>query len=83
MAAAIAFYTIFSLAPVLVLAVTIGDLVLSEAQYSVRADLAAELGTLVGEEGEKAIEQVLESAGSSAPTLQAILATTITILSVP
>lgn len=80
MAAAIAFYTIFSLAPVLVVAVAIGDLLLDEVDYSVRTDLAAELGKLVGEEGGKAIDQVLESAGSSAPTLQAILATAITIL---
>lgn len=80
MAAAIAFYTIFSLAPVLIVAVALGGLLLDDADYSVRTDLAHELGTLVGQEGGKAIEQVLQAASASAHTPQAILFSAITIL---
>ncbi len=80
MAAAVAFYTIFSLAPVLVMAESIGGLLLDNANYSVREELASELGTLVGTEGGKAIEQVLEAASNSAHTPQAILTSLITIL---
>lgn len=80
MAAAIAFYTIFSLTPVLIVAVAIGGLLLDDADYSVRADLADELGTLVGPEGGKAIEQVLASASTSPHTPQAIFISAMTIL---
>lgn len=80
MAAAIAFYTIFSLAPVLIVAVAIGGLFLDDAEQSVRADLANELGALVGEAGGEAIEQVLDQASASASTPQALLISVLTIL---
>lgn len=80
MAAAIAFYTVFSLAPVLIIAVAIGGLLLNDAGYSVRTDLANELGGLVGDAGAKTIEQVLDSASASVHTPWALVVSTITIL---
>jgi len=58
LAASLAFYTIFSLAPTLVFAVAIAGLVFSEDQA--RTQIARQLGELIGGEGGKAIAQVLK-----------------------
>lgn len=63
LAASLAFYTIFSLAPVLVIAVALAGLVFDESgSESIRQDLANEIGTLVGPDGSAAVAQVLERA---------------------
>lgn len=63
LAASLAFYTIFSLAPVLVIAVALAGLVFDQGgSETIRQDLADEIGTLVGPEGRAAVEQVLEGA---------------------
>lgn len=80
MAAAIAFYTIFSLAPVLIVTEWIGSLLLDEIDFTVRRDLANELGILIGAEGAKAIEVVLEQASASVRTPFGLLVSLFTIL---
>jgi membrane protein len=70
LASSLAFYTIFSLAPVLVIAVAVGGLIFVDGSMSVREGLANEIANLVGAEGGKAVEQVLGSASmeTSSPT---------------
>lgn len=62
LAASVAFYTIFSLAPVLVIAVALAGFIFENGSESIRRDLANEVGTLVGPEGRDAVAQVLERA---------------------
>lgn len=61
LAASLAFYTIFSLAPILVIAVGAASLFFS--RETAINSVAQEIQRLVGEQGASAIRQVLESAG--------------------
>jgi membrane protein len=63
MGAALAFYTILSLAPLLIIMITIAGWVLG--QNNVSSQLMAQIQGLVGTEGAKAIEEMLKSAGNS------------------
>jgi membrane protein len=58
-AAAIAFYTIFSLAPVLLISAGIASLVFSEQQAE--DQIVQEIGNLTGAEGAKVARQVLQN----------------------
>ena len=61
LAASLAFYTIFSLAPVLLIAVGVASLFLSR-EIAIQK-IVHEMQGLAGEEGAKAVRQVLRSAG--------------------
>ena len=61
--AALAFYTILSLAPLLIIMITIAGWVLG--QNNVSGQLMAQIQGLVGTEGAKAIEEMLKSASNS------------------
>lgn len=62
MGAAIAFYTIFSIAPMLILVIAIAGFVFGED--AARGAVAEELAGLVGPDSAKAIQALIESAGN-------------------
>ncbi len=63
-AAALAFYTIFSLAPVLIVAVAVAGLAFG--QKAAESDFLRQLQALVGETGAKAIQAMIQSANRPA-----------------
>ncbi len=64
LAAALAFYTLLSLAPLVILAVSVAGLVFGEE--AARGELTGQLQSMIGAEGAKTIESVL--ANAKAPT---------------
>lgn len=60
--AALAYYSVFSLGPLLLIVISVAGLFLGEE--SVRAALTSELRTLLGDTGNQAIEAMLKGAGS-------------------
>ena len=62
LAAALAFYTLLSLAPLLVIAVSVAGLVFGDE--AARGQIAQQIAGLVGPEAGKAIEEVLARANS-------------------
>ncbi len=60
LAAALAYYTIFSIAPLLLIAIAIAGLVFGKPQA--QASIVGELRVLLGEAGAKAIEEMLANA---------------------
>jgi membrane protein len=64
LAAALAYYTIFALAPLLIIAIAVAALFFDEAQ--VRQNMLNEIGALVGQNGRQAIEAMMD--GASKPT---------------
>ena len=70
LAASLAFYTIFSLAPILLIAVEIAAIVLSREQA--QQQIVRQIEDLVGSEGGKAIQEVLRGAGRIGGNLKAV-----------
>ena len=62
LAAALAYYTVFSLAPLLILVIAIAGSVLGEE--AARGQVVGQLGQLVGTQGAEVIETVIASAGN-------------------
>jgi membrane protein len=60
MGASLAYYTLFALAPILIVAIAIGGLVFGEG--AVRAQIVAQIQGLVGSEGGRAVQSMLEGA---------------------
>ena len=77
LAAALAYYTIFSLAPLLIIAIAVAGLVFG--QEAAQGELVAQIQGLVGQEGAKLIETMIQSA--SKPT-SGIIATAIAIATI-
>lgn len=75
MGAALAYYTIFSIAPLLIIVLAVAGAVFGDE--AVRGELAAQLGNLLGDEGAKAVQGLVASA--SVPK-QGIVATTISVV---
>lgn len=71
MGASLAYYTLFSLAPILVIAVAIAGAVFGDE--AVRGQIAAQLRGLVGDTGAKALQDVVLSANRSQQTGPAAL----------
>lgn len=69
MGAALAYYTIFSLAPLLVIAIAIAGLVFGE--QAARGEVAHQIQSLVGHHGAQAIEEMLKSATIPASSITA------------
>src|SRR3954447_5680694 len=63
MGASLAFYTMLSLAPLLVVMIAIAGWVLGQREVS--SQLMAQIQNLVGAQGAKAIEEMLKAAGNS------------------
>ncbi len=66
--ASLAYYTVFSLAPLLLIVITIAGLVFG--QEAVQGQIVAQIGGLVGDEGAEAIQQMI--VGASKPRTGAI-----------
>ncbi len=75
MGAALAYYTLFSLAPLLIIAIAVAGLVFG--QDAARGEIVAQIQGLIGREGAIAVQGLLKSA--SAPA-QDILATAISVV---
>jgi membrane protein len=71
LAAALAYYTLFSIAPLLLIAIAIAGLVFGRSQA--HAQIVAQLQTLVGPAGSKAIEGMLTSAAKPKTSALAIV----------
>jgi membrane protein len=78
LAASLAFYTIFSLAPILLIAVEIATVVLSREQA--QRQIVQQIETLVGVEGGRAMQEVLRSAMHIGGNLKAVVVGLVAIL---
>ena len=75
MGAALAYYTVFSIAPLLVIVIAVAGFVFG--QEAVQGQVAAQLDGLIGEEGAIAVQGLIESANEPA---QGIIATVIGVV---
>jgi len=75
MGAALAYYTVFSIAPLLIIVIAVAGFAFG--QEAVQGEIAAQLGGLIGQEGAEAVQGLVESA--SEPT-RGIIATVISIV---
>src|SRR4051794_33385468 len=75
MGASLAYYTLFSLAPILIVAIAIGGLVFGEE--AVRGQIVGQIQGLVGAEGGRAVQSMLEGAArhrnNTLPTVLGLL----------
>jgi membrane protein len=78
MSAALAYYTIFSLAPLLVIAIAIAGLVFGED--AARGEIVGEIQELVGRDGAKAIQTMIQSAYHPAQSAIATIVGIVTLL---
>jgi membrane protein len=78
MGAALAYYTMFSLAPLLLLVIAVAGLVFG--QEAARGQIVAQLGGLVGKEGAEAIQGLLKSAGHTGNSIIASAIGVVTLL---
>jgi membrane protein len=69
MGAALAYYTTFSLAPLLIIVIAVAGLIFG--QEAARGEIVAQIAGLVGEQGAKAIEDLLASASHPSSSLLA------------
>lgn len=76
--AALSFYTIFSIAPLLLIAIGIAGLVFGAE--AARGEIVGTIGGLVGEEGARAIEEMVENAGKERQGLIATIIGFVTLL---
>ena len=67
MGAALAYYTLFSLAPLLIIAIAVAGLVFGHE--AARGEIVAQIQGLIGREGATAIEGLLKSASEPAQSL--------------
>lgn len=67
MGAALAYYTLFALAPVLILVIALGGLFFGPE--AVRGEVAGQLQSLMGRDGAKTVQDMLEAAGQATPRL--------------
>ena len=78
MGAALAYYTLFSLAPLLLLVIAIAGLVFGVD--AARGQVVAQLGGLIGPEGATAVEGLLKSASEPAKSTTASLISVVTLI---
>lgn len=78
MGAALAYYTLFSLAPLLLLVISIAGLVFG--QEAAQGQIVAQLGGLVGQEGATAIQALLKSASEPAKSIFASIISIVTLI---
>jgi membrane protein len=76
MGAALAYYTLFSLAPVLIVAIAVAGLLFGAE--AVRGEVVAQIEGLVGLEGAKAVQAMLEGAAKSSSSIPATIIGVIT-----
>ena len=78
MSAALAYYTIFSLAPLLVIAIAIAGFVFGED--AARGEIVGEIQELVGQDGAKAIQAMIQSAYHPGHSVVATIIGIVTLL---
>lgn len=78
MAAALAYYTIFALAPLLIIAVAVAAMFFDEAQ--VRQNMLNEVGNMIGQNGRQTIEAMIEGAQKPTTGLIATVIGLVTLL---
>jgi membrane protein len=78
MGAALAYYTLFSLAPLLLLVISIAGIVFGAD--AARGEVQAQLGGLIGSDGATAIEGLLKSAGHPAQSIVASVVGVVTLI---
>ena len=76
MGAALAYYTLFSLAPILVVAIAVAGLVFGPE--AVRGEIVGQIDGLVGHEGAKAVQAMLEGAAKPSASIPATIVGVIT-----
>lgn len=74
--ASLAYYTLFSLAPVLVVAIAIGGLIFGAE--AVRGEIVGQIKGLIGREGAEAVQAMLEGAARPSTSVPATIAGVIT-----
>jgi len=75
MGAALAYYTLFSIAPLLVIAIAVAGLVFG--QEAARGEIVAQIQSLIGQEGAIAVQGLLKSANEPAQDIFAVLVSAI------
>jgi membrane protein len=78
MGAALAYYTLFSLAPLLLLVISVASVVFGAD--AARGEVVAQFGSLIGKEGAVAIEGLLKSASQPAQNLTASAISVVTLI---
>ena len=78
MGAALAYYTLFSLAPLLLLVISIAGVVFGAD--AARGQVVAQLGGLIGQEGATAIQGLLKSASEPAKSTVASIVSVVTLI---
>jgi membrane protein len=76
MGASLAYYTLFALAPVLILVIALGGLLFGPD--AVRGEIVAQIQGLIGMEGAKTIQSMLEAAGRATPRLAVTIGAALT-----
>src|ERR687896_432291 len=74
--ASLAYYTLFSLAPILVVAISIGGLIFGEE--AVRGEIVGQIQGLVGRNGAQAVQSMLEGASRPSSSIAATAAGIVT-----
>ncbi|HZA97600.1 MAG TPA: YihY/virulence factor BrkB family protein [Gemmatimonadales bacterium] len=74
--ASLAYYTLFSLAPILVVAIAIGGLIFGEE--AVRGEIVGQIQGMLGREGAEAVQSMLEGASRRSTSLAATAAGVVT-----
>lgn len=77
MGAAIAYYTLFSIAPLLIIAIAVAGLFFGEE--AARGEIVAQIRDLIGEEGAVAVQALLKSAKEPAKDVVATLVSLVTL----
>jgi membrane protein len=78
MGAALSYYTVFSLAPLLVIVIGIAGLVFGEE--AARGAVVEQLQGLIGDEGAGAINELIENAGKTGTGIVATMVGVVTLL---
>jgi membrane protein len=78
MGAALAYYTLFSLAPLLIIAIAVAGLVFG--QEAARGEIVAQIQGLIGREGAIAVQGLLKSANAPAQDIFATVVSIITLV---
>jgi len=78
MGAALAYYTLFSLAPLLIIVIAVGGLVVG--QEAARGEIVAQFGALVGTEGARAVQDLLASASRPQASVVASIVGVVTLV---
>src|SRR5512143_167146 len=78
MGAALAYYTLFSLAPLLIIAIAVAGLVFG--QDAARGEIVAQIQGLIGREGAVAVQGLLKSTNVTAQNIFATVVSVITLV---